>query len=69
MTMAEIPGVIEETLALATSRAIVSDVAGRFPLDRAAEAYRAMDAGASGKILVRPQERDEADGRPTACAR
>ena len=55
VTMAEIPLMIEETLVLATSRAIVSDVAGRFPLDRTADAYRAMDAGAPGKILVRPQ--------------
>jgi NADPH2:quinone reductase len=56
MTMAEIPQVIEETLALATSHAIVSDVAGRFPLDQTADAYRAMDAGAPGKILVRPHD-------------
>jgi hypothetical protein len=51
------------------SRAIVSDVAGRFPLERTADAYRAMDAGAPGKILVRPQERYEADGRRRVCAR
>jgi NADPH2:quinone reductase len=63
LTMAEIPRVIEETLALATSRAIVSDVADRFPMDRTADAYRAMDAGAPGKILVWPQEGDEPVGR------
>jgi NADPH2:quinone reductase len=56
LTMADIPRVIEETLAVATSQSIVSDVAGRFPLDRAADAYRAMDAGARGKILIRPHE-------------
>lgn len=55
LTMEDVPRAIEETLALATSRPIASDVAGRFPLDRAADAYRAMDAGAAGKILVRPQ--------------
>src|SRR5262249_1533607 len=54
VTMAEIPRVIEETLALATSRPIACDVAGRFPLDRAAGAYRSMDEGARGKVLVRP---------------
>jgi NADPH2:quinone reductase len=57
LAMADIPGVIEDMLALATSRPIVSEIGGRFPLDRTADAYRAMDAGASGKILVRPHER------------
>jgi NADPH2:quinone reductase len=69
VTMAEIPRVIEETLVLATSRPIVSDVAGHFPLDRTADAYRAMDGGAPGKILVRPQEGYEPDRRRRMCAR
>ena len=55
--LADIPLAIEETLALATSHAIVSPVADRFPLDRAADAYRAMDAGARGKVLVQPHRR------------
>jgi NADPH2:quinone reductase len=55
LTMEEIPRVIEETLALALSRSIVTEIAGRFPLDRVADAYRAMDGGRGGKILVRPQ--------------
>ena len=46
---------IAEGLALAAKRpGIISDVAGRFPLDRAADAYRLMESGASGKVLVQP---------------
>jgi NADPH2:quinone reductase len=33
---------------------LVVDVAARFPLSRAADAYRALDAGAAGKVLVVP---------------
>src|SRR5215831_9971566 len=46
---------IAEGLALAAKRpAVISDVAGRFPLDRAADAYRLLESGASGKVLVQP---------------
>jgi NADPH2:quinone reductase len=46
---------IAEGLALAARRpAVISDVAGRFPLDCAADAYRLLESGASGKVLVRP---------------
>ena len=46
---------IAEGLALAAKRpAVISDVAGRFPLDRAIDAYRLMESGASGKVLVQP---------------
>jgi hypothetical protein len=34
--------------------ATISEIAGRFPLDRAADAYRALESGAHGKVLVIP---------------
>ncbi len=46
---------ISEVLDLAATRPLVSDVAARFPLDRVADAYRALDAGAPGKVLVLPE--------------
>jgi NADPH2:quinone reductase len=46
---------IDEGLALAAKRpAVISDIAGRFPLDRAADAYRLLESGPSGKVLVHP---------------
>ena len=33
-------------------RAVISDIAGRFPLDRVVDAYRVLEAGAPGKVLV-----------------
>jgi hypothetical protein len=33
-------------------RAATSDIAGRFPLDRVVDAYRVLEAGAPGKVLV-----------------
>ncbi len=46
---------IAEGLALAAKRpAVIADVAGRFPLDCAADAYRLLESGASGKVLVQP---------------
>jgi len=47
---------ISEALALATARPLVSEVAARFPLNRLADAYRALDSGAPGKVLVLPQD-------------
>ena len=46
---------ISEALALATTRPLVSDVAARFPLERVVDAYRALDAGVPGKVLVVPE--------------
>src|SRR5262249_49502008 len=46
--------IISETLALATERPLVSEIAARFPLDRIADAYRALDSGVPGKVLVLP---------------
>jgi NADPH2:quinone reductase len=46
---------IAEGLALAAKRpAVISNVADRFPLDRAIDAYRLLESGASGKVLVQP---------------
>jgi NADPH2:quinone reductase len=46
---------IRKGLALAASRrGVISDIAGRFPLERAADAYRLLESGASGKVLVLP---------------
>jgi NADPH2:quinone reductase len=48
---------ISEALALASTRPLISDVAARFPLDRAADAYRMLDSNPGGKVLVLPQGR------------
>ena len=45
---------LSEALALAISRPLACDVAARFPLNRVADAYRALDDGAAGKVLVLP---------------
>jgi NADPH2:quinone reductase len=51
----EFADLISDALALATKRpAVVSEIAGRFSLDRVADAYRALEAGAAGKVLVLP---------------
>ena len=42
-------------LALAArNRAVISEVAGRFPLDQSVDAYRALEGGVHGKVLVIP---------------
>lgn len=50
----DVGALISEGLALATMRPLAVEVAARFPLYRAADAYRALDAGAAGKVLVVP---------------
>ena len=45
---------IAEALALATTRALAGEVAARLPLNRVADAYRALDSGVPGKVLVLP---------------
>jgi NADPH:quinone reductase len=51
----EFARLISEALALAAKRpAIISDVAGRFPLGEVVDAYRALESGAPGKVLVIP---------------
>jgi NADPH2:quinone reductase len=62
--LGEFAVLIAEGLALAARRpAIISDIAGRFPLDCAADAYRLLESGASGKVLVQPNGR----GRDGHC--
>lgn len=51
----EFPALISQGLSLAMKqRAVISEVAGRFPLNRAAEAYRRLEAQPPGKVLVLP---------------
>jgi NADPH2:quinone reductase len=45
---------VSEALALAIVRPLVSDVAARLPLNRVADAYRVLDSGVPGKVLVLP---------------
>lgn len=49
---------IAEALALAAKRPLTTGVAARFPLDDVADAFRALEAGAPGKVLVLPHERN-----------
>ncbi len=51
----EFAGLISNALRLAVQRpAIVSDIAGRFALHRVADAYRVLESGPHGKVLVLP---------------
>jgi NADPH2:quinone reductase len=51
----EFPALISEGLNLATKRrAIISDIAGRFALNQAIDAYRKLESDPQGKVLVIP---------------
>lgn len=51
----EFPSLISKALALAVRHpAVISDIAGRFALDQAADAYRALESDPQGKVLVLP---------------
>ncbi|KPV56313.1 hypothetical protein QJ48_28135, partial [Paenibacillus sp. A3] len=50
----DMAGLIADAVKLAAKRPLTSGVAGRFALDQAADAYRALDSGAHGKVLVIP---------------
>ncbi len=51
----EFAGLILDAMTLAAKRpAVISDIAGRFPLDQVADAYRALESGSQGKVLVLP---------------
>jgi len=52
----EIGDLISEGLVLATKRPLATDVAGRFPLDSVADAFRALESNPAGKILVLPTD-------------
>jgi hypothetical protein len=48
----EFPALIAEALSRAVrTPAVLSSVAGRFPLDRVADAYRALESDAGGRSL------------------
>ena len=51
---ADVAPFISEALALAAARPLVSDIAARLPLDRVVDGFRALDAGAPGKVLILP---------------
>jgi NADPH:quinone reductase len=51
----EFPALISDGLTLATrNRAIISDIAGRFAFNQVIEAYRRLESGPQGKVLVLP---------------
>jgi len=51
----EFSGLISDALSLAVKRsAVISEVAGRFPLDRIVDAYQLLESGIHGKVLVLP---------------
>jgi NADPH2:quinone reductase len=51
----EFANLISDALTLATTRrAVVSEIAGRYSLDHAADAYRMLESDARGKVLVLP---------------
>jgi NADPH2:quinone reductase len=53
--LSDLRGLIANALALALRHPqVISDVGGRFPLDRAAAGYQALQAGPAGKILIIP---------------
>ena len=53
---------ISEAVALAATRPLASDIGGRFTLSRVGDAYRALDAGTRGKVLVLPHGGDSIEG-------
>lgn len=51
----EFARLISDALTLAVKKpAVISDIAGRFPLDHIVDAYRTLESGARGKVLVLP---------------
>jgi len=47
---------VADALTLAVKRpAVISEVAGRFPLDRVVDAYRALEDSPNGKVIVVPE--------------
>jgi NADPH:quinone reductase len=46
---------ISETLAIAATRPVATDIAARFPLDGVVDAYRMLESSPHGKVLIMPQ--------------
>ena len=55
LTLEAMAPIISSTLQRARTLPLSAGVAARFPLDAVADAYRAMDAGAHGKVLILPR--------------
>ncbi|MGH9520649.1 MAG: zinc-binding dehydrogenase [Terriglobales bacterium] len=65
----EFPALISAGLALATRRrALISDIAGRFALGQVIDAYRTLEAGSHGKVLVLPGQNPPAARPPAILA-
>jgi NADPH2:quinone reductase len=54
LRLEDLAPIVASTLRRAQTRPLSAGIVARFPLDAAADAYRAMDAGAQGKVLVLP---------------
>lgn len=52
----EIGSLVAETLQVVAARSLPVPIAGRFPLEQVAEAYRALEAVPPGKILILPNQ-------------
>lgn len=51
----DLTSLVSDALALAVKRpAVISEVAGRFSLDQVVDAYRTLETGPNGKVLVLP---------------
>jgi NADPH:quinone reductase len=55
----ELAPIIASTLLRAETRPLSAGIAARFPLDSVVQAFRTMEGGASGKVLVLPELRSE----------
>jgi NADPH2:quinone reductase len=52
----DLASLVSDALAMAAKRpAVISEIAGRFPLDRVVDAYRALETSPKGKIIVVPE--------------
>jgi NADPH2:quinone reductase len=55
--MHEFPALVSAGLNTALKRpGVITEVAGKFPLERAAEAYAMLESNPNGKVLVIPTE-------------
>ena len=63
LEMEELAPLISSTLRRARTRPLSTGVAARFSLDAIADAYRAMEAGVRGKVLVIPGSAGESSAR------
>jgi NADPH:quinone reductase len=66
--LSDLRGLVANALAVALRRPqVISEVGGRFPLERAADGYQALESSPPGKILIIPDHRSvPARGRSDA---